>query len=59
MHNAIQTVPAMGDDVAFGRHYAVRGDAAPEFQMPSGWWLLPAMLGGAAGWISLISVIFF
>jgi hypothetical protein len=59
MSNAIQTIPCAGDDVAFGRNYAVRGEAMPEFQMPSGWWLLPAMLGGAAGWVALFSAIFF
>lgn len=59
MSNAIQTMPRGGDDAAFGRNYAVRGEAMPEFQMPSGWWLLPAMLGGAIGWITLIYAIFF
>ena len=59
MSDATHTLPQGGDDAAFGRCYAARGDATPEFHMPPGWWLLPAVIGGAAGWIALISAIFF
>jgi hypothetical protein len=59
MSDASQTFSAVGNDAAFGRNYAVRGDAAPEFRMPPGWWLVPAVIGGATGWIALISAVFF
>lgn len=46
-------------DTSFGRSYAVRGEPVPEFRMPSGWWLLPAMFGGAGFWYVVISAVFF
>ncbi|MCZ8077719.1 MAG: hypothetical protein RSE12_20540 [Fuscovulum sp.] len=59
MQNAFQTMPAGLNDVSFGRSYAVHGDTVPEFRMPPGWWLLPAVVGGIGGWVMLISAIFF
>ena len=59
MQTAFQTIPGAANDVTFGRSYSVRGDSVPEFRMPPGWWLLPALIGGIAGWVMLISAIFF
>lgn len=59
MQTAFQAMPGNVNDVTFGRSYAVRGDSVPEFRMPPGWWLLPALIGGIAGWVMLISAIFF
>lgn len=43
----------------FGRAYQVAGDAVPTFRLPAGWWILPSVLGGLAGWILLFKAIFF
>ena len=59
MQNAFQTMPGAMNDVSFGRSYAVRGESVPEFRMPPGWWLLPAVIGGTAVWAMVISAIFF
>jgi hypothetical protein len=59
MQNAIQTFSGGMTDPCFGRNYAVRGEKVPEFRMPPGWWLLPSVIGGAAGWIMVISAVFF
>jgi hypothetical protein len=59
MQNAFQTMPAAMNDVSFGRSYVVQGEKVPEFRMPPGWWLLPALVGGIAGWVFLISAMFF
>jgi hypothetical protein len=59
MQNTFQAMPGAANDVTFGRSYAVRGESVPEFRMPPGWWLLPALIGGIAGWALLISAIFF
>jgi hypothetical protein len=32
----------------------IRRTARAERAWPSGWWLLPAMIGGAIGWAALI-----
>jgi hypothetical protein len=52
-------MPGAANDVTFGRSYAVRGESVPEFRMPPGWWLLPAVIGGIAGWAILISAVLF
>ncbi|NGQ90084.1 hypothetical protein G5V65_04190 [Rhodobacter sp. HX-7-19] len=59
MNHAINELNANAIDPMFGRSYAARGDVMPEFRMPQGWWLVPAVLGGAAGWAALISAAFF
>lgn len=59
MSHAIQTYAGNADDALFGRSYAPRGEVTPEFRLPAGWWLLPAVIGGAAGWFSLITAVFF
>lgn len=59
MSHAIQTYAGTADDAMFGRSYAPRGEVAPEIRLPAGWWLVPAVLGGAAGWVALITAVFF
>ncbi len=34
--------------------HRIRRSAHAERVWPSGWWLLPAIIGGAAGWVVLI-----
>jgi hypothetical protein len=59
MYDAIQTMPRNISDASFGRSYASHGDVKPEFRLPAGWWLLPAVVGGAGSWVMLFSAIFF
>lgn len=42
----------------FGRAYPAAGDTVRTFRLPSGWWIMPSVLGGVMGWIVLIVAIF-
>lgn len=46
-------------DPTFGRPYAVRGDRVPTLHLPAGWWLVPAVLTGSAGWVALFLAVMF
>ena len=35
-------------------HRPTHRRANPPIRLRAGWWLLPAVIGGAAGWIALI-----
>lgn len=35
-------------------HHIRQRAAQPLDRLPSGWWLAPAVIGGAAGWAALI-----
>jgi hypothetical protein len=59
MYDAGPRLAHAGQDASFGRSYAVRGETLPEFRMPPGWWLLPAVIGGSVGWFMVISAVFF
>ena len=49
--------PEFGHD--FGRSYAMPGESIPQIGFARGWWLVPSMLFGLAGWVFLIRALFF
>ena len=60
MTNATHRLPFHGEtDPTFGRPYAVRGDCIPTLHLPAGWWIVPAVLTGSAGWVALFLAVMF
>ncbi|MBD1203332.1 MAG: hypothetical protein O9292_03445 [Rhodobacteraceae bacterium] len=59
MSDATHGLPIHRPDPDFGRAYGRPGDAAPRLGLPSGWWLLPSLAGGLAGWVILFRALFF
>jgi len=41
--------------LALARKHAA---ARPASRLRAGWWLLPAIIGGAAGWVAMIWAVF-
>lgn len=50
---SINTFPAgaLGSNFEARRHVAGSATADVGFSLPSGWWLLPSVLGGAGIWV--------
>ncbi|ESW61968.1 MAG: hypothetical protein Q27BPR15_03765 [Rhodobacter sp. CACIA14H1] len=59
MTDATHGLPTYDTNPDFGRAYRVAGDTVPSFSLPAGWWILPSVMGGAAGWALLFKAIFF
>lgn len=59
MSDATHGLPIHTPDPDFGRVYQRPGEAIPELRLRSGWWLLPMLAGGVAGWAVLLDTIFF
>ena len=59
MTDATHGLPKYEPNPDFGRSYRAVGDTVPSFRLPEGWWILPSVLGGAAGWALLFKAIFF
>ena len=60
MTDATHGLPIHGEaDPTFGRSYAVRGEYTPTFTLPAGWWIVPAVLLGTAGWAALFMAVIF
>ena len=53
MADATHGLPVYCPDPEFGRAYRAPGESVPSYRLPAGWWLLPAMLLGLAGWVAL------
>lgn len=59
MSDATHGLPIHTPDPDFGRNYLVQGDVVPEFRLARGWWVLPMMAGGIAGWALLLRAVLF
>lgn len=59
MSDATRGLPIHRPDPDFGRIYMHPADVLPEVQLGRGWWLLPMLAGGLAGWAVLMRAIFF
>ena len=53
MSDANHGLPIYHRDPDFGRSYRTPGESLPKFAPPAGWWVLPAMVAGIAGWGAL------
>ncbi|MEN9410365.1 MAG: hypothetical protein RL216_2339 [Pseudomonadota bacterium] len=53
MSDATQGLPISRQDPDFGRTYLAPGETVPDLDLPPGWWLVPVMISGLAGWIAL------
>lgn len=49
--------PEFGQD--YGRAYALPGESIPRIGLARGWWLVPSLAFGLAGWGFLIQALFF
>ena len=58
MSDATHGLPIYQRDPDFGRAYRGPGESVPNLRLPAGWWLLPAVVTGAAGWVALFWAIF-
>lgn len=59
MSDATHGLPVHRPDPEFGRPYALAHEDIPRIGLPQGWWLLPMLTGGIAGWVILLRAVFF
>lgn len=59
MTDATHGLPIYEPNPDFGRAYRAAGDTVPSFRLPAGWWILPSVMGGVAGWAMLFKTLFF
>lgn len=59
MSDATHGLPIHRPDPEFGRAYVRPGESVPRLALVRGWWLLPCVIGGLAGWVFLFRALFF
>lgn len=59
MSDATHGLPIHTPDPDFGRVYPFPGETMPDWCLSPGWWLLPMLAGGVAGWTLILRGIFF
>lgn len=61
MNDATRGLPVKTSDPDFGRFYHHPGEKLPrlELRVGPGWWLLPMLFGGVAGWSMLLRALLF
>ena len=59
MSDTTHGLPIHQPDPEFGRPYGLAHDGIPKLALPRGWWLLPMVIGGLAGWVILFRALFF
>lgn len=59
MSDATHGLPVYEPNPDFGRAYVPLGEKMPSFQLPHGWWIVPAVALGTLGWILLFKAVFF
>lgn len=59
MSDATHGLPIHTPDPDFGRAYQRPGEVMPQLRLSRGWWLLPMLAGGLAGWALILRAIFF